>query len=194
MSAELRNNEVRDHLRIPTGVGIRTEAIGIGAPDVHGITHVGIHDNSLVNNRFALMFHGGFPEPDTKLKGDVDVKLGGNEMRQSCQANLLVALVRHRDVLGLDDLPYIEAFDLQGATGRKPVVEGAWFGNEAGHGNRLIVDGRLIPNGTRQFYSETSCPGTSSRRGHRPACGAKTIDIGMSDLLTVHLLKFREDL
>jgi hypothetical protein len=103
VAAEIWNNEIRDHDRIPTGVGIRIDAIGVFAPDVHGTIRASIHDNLLVNNRFALIFHGGFPNPDTQLRGDVDVTLRGNVMKQSCQANLLVGFSRHKTILGLDD-------------------------------------------------------------------------------------------
>ena len=40
----------------------------------------------------------------------------------------------------------------------------AWFGHPAGFGNTLIVDGNVIPNGGRQFYSATTCPGDLSDR------------------------------
>lgn len=162
VSAEIWNNEVRDHLRLPVGVGIRVDAIGLRAPDVHGLSRVAIHDNLLVNNRFAMIFHGAFPVPETQLRGDIDVSLSGNVMRQSCQTNLLVALTRHTTALGLTDFPYLENSTYTLALGGNIRWNDVWFGNEEGHGNTLLVDGRRIPYGTREFYDEASCPGLKS--------------------------------
>lgn len=162
VSAEISNNEVRDHLRLPVGVGIRVEAIGNGAPNVHGVSHVAIHDNLLANNRFAMIFHGSFPVPDTQLRGDIDVSLSGNVMRQSCQTDLLVALTRHTTALGLTDFPYLENSTYTLALGGNLRWSDVWFGNEAGHGNTLLVDGRPIPYGTREFYDDAGCPGLTN--------------------------------
>ena len=41
---------MRDHRRIPVGVGIRLDALGVGAPNVHGVVHAVVQDNLLVNN------------------------------------------------------------------------------------------------------------------------------------------------
>ncbi len=161
VSGEITNNEVRDHLRLPVGVGIRVGAIGPGAPDVRGSSHFTIRDNLLVNNRFAMIIEAAFPVPETELKSDIDVTLGGNVMRQSCQNNLLVALTRHTAALGLTDFPYLENSTYRLALGGDIQWKDVWFGHEKGHGNTLVVDGRRIPNGVRQFYDPETCPGTT---------------------------------
>jgi len=163
LSAEISNNEVRDHRRVPVGVGIRVGAVGPGAPDVHGKSHVTIRDNLLVNNNFAIIIEAAFPMPETELKSDVDVTLGGNVMRRSCQANLLVALTRHTAALGLTDYPYLQNSTYRLTLGGDLRWRDAWFGHAAGFGNRLVVNGRPIANGTRAFYDPDTCPGTGSR-------------------------------
>ena len=158
VDVDLFNNEVHDHLRLPVGVGIRLGAIGVGAPDVTGRVRARIHDNVLVNNRFGMLIEAAFPVADTKLKGDIDASIYGNKFVQSCQTNLLIALSRHTTVLGLTDFPYLlnstYRIDLNGNLKFRDV----WYGDPAGFGNKLFVDGHLVPNGARQFYSEDGCP------------------------------------
>ena len=101
--------------------------------------------------------------PETELKSDVDVTLGGNVMRRSCQANLLVALTRHTAALGLTDYPYLQNSTYRLTLGGDLRWRDAWFGHAAGFGNRLVVNGRPIANGTRAFYDPDTCPGTGSR-------------------------------
>ena len=43
-----------------------------------------------MNNNFGLMVDALFPQPDTELRGDVDLTTSGNVVRRSCQADLLV--------------------------------------------------------------------------------------------------------
>ena len=156
---EIRNNEVRDHRRLPVGVGIRVDALGVGAPNVHNTVHAVIRDNLLVNNRFGLIVHAAFPIPGTELKGDVDVTYGGNVILESCQAKLLVSLSRHTTALGLTAQPYLRNSTFQLSLGGDLSWDDAWFGHPAGFGNTLIVDGQPIANGNRHFYSLTECPG-----------------------------------
>jgi hypothetical protein len=156
---EITNNEVQDHRRLPVGAGIRVGALGVGASEVHGTVHAVIRNNELVNNTFAMLIEAAFPAPDTDLRGDVDVTLGGNTMRESCQNDLLVALTRHTTALGLTDFPYLEHSTYRLTLNGNIAWSEVWYGNEGGHGNRLVVDGRLIPSGTRAFYDETTCPG-----------------------------------
>jgi hypothetical protein len=162
VSAEVRNNEVRDHLRVPVGVGVRVGAIGLGAPNVHGSAHVTIRDNLLVNNNFALIIEAAFPVLGTDRKGDIDVTLGGNVMQQSCQTNLLVSLSRHTTGLGLTDFPYLLNSTYTVALGGNIRWEDVWFSHPGGFGNTLVVDGQPIANGTRVFYDPNTCPGATA--------------------------------
>lgn len=157
--AEVRNNEVRDHLRTPVGVGLRVEAVGTMAPNVHNSIHAVFEDNRLVNNRFGIIVHGGFPTAGGLNQGDVDVSLHGNTIQQSCQAKLLVSFPRHQRTLGLNpSLPYMINSIFRLELGGDLSWDEAWFGHEAGFGNTLVVDGQGIANGSRQFYSATGCP------------------------------------
>lgn len=158
--ADIHNNEVRDHQRIPTGVGIRMDAVGIGAPNVHGTIHAVVQNNSLIDNRFGVIVHAAFPVAGTDRRGDVDVTLGGNVFQGSCQANLLVAFARHNTVLGTANTPYLLNSTFQLTLNGDLNWDDAWFGDPAGFGNTLIVDGNVIPNGARQFYNPFSCPGS----------------------------------
>lgn len=158
VDVDLFNNEIHDHLRMPVGVGIRLGAIGVGSPDVAGHVQARVHDNVLVNNRFGMIFEAAFPVAGTKLKGDIDASIYGNKFVQSCQTNLLIALSRHTTVLGLTNFPYLlnstYRIDLNGNLKFRDV----WYGDPSGFGNRLFVNGHLIPNGARQFYSADGCP------------------------------------
>jgi len=159
---DIRNNEVRDHLRTPVGVGIRTDAVGRGAPNVHGFIHAVVQDNLLVNNYFGMMAHGAFPVANTDSRGDVDMTLGGNVFQGSCQTNLYVALARH--LLGLGQPNAIPTpLPAQNSTFRLTLNgdvnwNDAWFYHPAGLNNTLVVDGTEIANGTRQFYDPVGCP------------------------------------
>lgn len=162
VTAEISNNEVRDHRRVPVGVGIRFGGLGIGAEDVHGTVHGVVRDNLLVNNNFAMIFEAAFPTPGGELRADMDIAIRGNVMQQSCQANLLVALTRHTRALGLTDFPYLENSTYRLSLGGNLEWKDVWYGNEKGHGNRLVIDGRTIPYGTRQFYDPDTCPGLAA--------------------------------
>ncbi|MDQ2768077.1 MAG: hypothetical protein M3Y30_13075 [Gemmatimonadota bacterium] len=156
--AEVWNNEVQDHSRHPVGVGIRLGAIGVGAPSVKGDLHAKIHDNLLVNNRFGMIFEAAFPDAEGALKGNIEASIYRNTFRGSCEANLLIALTRHTTALGLTDFPWLENSTYRVSLNGNLRMSDVWYGNEAGHGNTLIVDGHTIPAGTRQSYSEDTCP------------------------------------
>lgn len=160
--ADVRNNEVQDHRRTPVGVGVRLDVVGVGAPAVHGTIHAVIQDNLLVNNWFALMVHAAFPTATTDRRGDVDVALGGNVFQGNCQANLFVSFARHQTGLGIDPnpKPYLLnstfSFTLNGNLSWDDV----WYAHPDGFGNTLVVDGQVLPNGSRSFYDPTGCPAT----------------------------------
>jgi hypothetical protein len=164
--AEITNNEVRDHRRLPVGVGIRVGALGVAAWDVHGTVHAVIRNNVLVNNTFAMLVEAAFPLAGTDRKGDVDVTLGGNVMEQSCQNDLLVALTRHVRALGLSDDVYLEHSTYRLRLNGNIPWSDVWYGNEGGHDNKLVVDGQRIPSGTRAFYDEATCPGLEASSTH----------------------------
>lgn len=158
--SEVRNNEVRDHLSAPVGVGIRVEVIGTMAPHVRNTVHSSIRDNLLVNNRFGIMIHAGFPVAGTDRIGIADVSLSGNVIQQSCQAKLLISLVRHQRTLGLNaTFPYLQSSVFLVALNGNVAWDEVWYGHEAGFGNTLIVDGAPVANGSRHFYSPAGCPG-----------------------------------
>ena len=157
--ADIINNEVRDHRQQPISAGIRVGAVGLGAPDVPGSSHIRIRDNLLVNNNFGLMIDALFPQPDTRLKGDIEVTTSGNVVRRSCQADLLVAFARHTTALGVTSGAYLLNSTYRLTLDDLPFSQ-AWFSNPPGLGNTLRVNGHTIGHTTRQFFDETSCPGT----------------------------------
>jgi hypothetical protein len=163
VSGDISNNEVRDHLNFPVGAAIRIGAIGLGAPEVRGSSHFAIHDNLLVNNRFAMLIEASFPGPTSV--GDIDVTLGGNVMEQSCQTNLLVAFTRHTTGLLLNtDNPYVVNSTFTLDLGGDMQWQDVWLSHPAGYGNTLVVDGVTQPNGQRTFYDPDNCPGLGASR------------------------------
>jgi hypothetical protein len=159
--ADIINNEVRDHRQQPISAGIRIGAIGLGAPDVHGTSHITVRDNLLVNNNFGLMIDALFPQPDTELKGDVDLTTSGNVVRQSCQVDLLVGFSRHYTDLGSGGDPYLRNSTYRLTLGGDLPFGDAWFSNPGGLGNTLRVNGHVVRHTTRQFFDPNSCPGAT---------------------------------
>jgi hypothetical protein len=157
MWADVRNNEVRDHQRLPVGVGIRMDAVGVAAPNVHGTIHAIVQDNTLLNNRFGMIVHAAFPTATTDRRGDVDLTLGGNVFQGSCEVNLLVSFARHTTALGLTNNPYLLNSTFRLTLGGDVSWEDVWFSHPAGFGNTLEVDGGAIANGARQFYHPEPC-------------------------------------
>ncbi len=158
--SEVRNNEVRDHLRTPVGVGIRVETVGTQAPNVRNTVHSIIQDNLLSSNRFGIIIHAGFPVNGTTLVGDANVTLGGNVIENSCQTKVLVTFSRHQRSLGLNTtLPYLQNSTYALALNGDVAWTDVWFDHPASRGNALVVDGTPVANGSRQFYSAAGCPG-----------------------------------
>ena len=162
VTSTVANNEVRDHLRKPVGVGVRLDAVGNGAPNLQGMSHMVIRDNSLVNNTFGIIVHAAFPVAGSLLRGDADVTLSSNDIQRSCQANLLVSLSRHVTTLGLANQPYLRNSTFSLALGGNVNWADAWYGDPAALGNSLVVDGQSVPNGARSLYDATkSCAAPS---------------------------------
>ena len=153
---DIRNNTVRDHQRVPVGVGVRVDVLGVNAPNVYNTVHAVIQDNLLVSNRFGIIVHAQTPKSGSSLRrSDAYVTLGRNVIEQSCEAKLLVSLARHQTALGIGTNLYMQnsryAISLRGNLDWSE----AWFGDPAGYGNVLTVDGDTIPNGVHQAYDAT---------------------------------------
>jgi len=155
VNATLVNNEVRDHQRVPVGVGIRVGAVGVGAPNVAGLSHVEARDNELVNNRFAMIVEAAFPLANTLRKGDIELTLHGNVLSASCQNDFLVSLARHTTGLGITAMPYLLNSNYTLNLGGDIAWDDVWYSHPAGFGNTLTVDGTVIPNGSRNAYDAT---------------------------------------
>jgi hypothetical protein len=157
VTASLTNNEVRNHLRIPVGVGIRVGLFGVGAPNVTGIARVVARDNLLVGNNFAVIVDALFPVANTLRKGDIVLTLGGNTFVSSCQNHMLVSLSRHTTGLGIPpaNAPYLLGSSYTLNLGGDIAWSDVWYSHPAGFGNTLTVDGVEIPNGSRVAYDAT---------------------------------------
>lgn len=156
--ADISNNEVHDHLRVPVGVGIRVGVVGIGVPNVHGTAHAAIWGNTLVNNRFGIILEAGFPVNGTERRGDLDVAIGWNDIEQSCQAKLYVSLARHTTGLGLNGNPWLLNATYRIRLWGDPAWADAWYANADGFGNTLIVNGQVIAPGSHHAYDAAGCP------------------------------------
>jgi hypothetical protein len=155
VDAALVNNEIRDHLRVPVGAGIRVGAVGVGAPSVAGRARVRARGNVLINNRFAMIVEAAFPVAGTLLKGDIELSLHHNVFAASCQNDLLVTLSRHTTGLGLAGGPYLMNSAYTLALNGNLDWANAWYSHPAGLGNTLVVDGAEVPNGTFHAYDAT---------------------------------------
>jgi hypothetical protein len=158
VEAEVRNNEIRDHTRIPVGVGLRIDAVGTLSPDTRNTIRADFRDNLLVGNRFGVIIHGAFPKAGTALQSDVYASITNNTILQSCEAKLLVSFSRHTVTLGLADQPFLLNSTFRLTLGRDLRWDDVWYGHPEGFGNTFIVNGHPVPNGTRQFYEEDGCP------------------------------------
>ena len=157
-SADIDNNEVRDHRSRTVSGAIRL--IGEGPGDTRGSIHVTVHDNRLVNNMFGVILDAGLPIPGTRRKGDIDLTIGHNDIRRSCQTDLFMTFARHETGLGFDDGAYLLSSIYRLTLGGDMSFSDAWFDNPPGFGNTLIVNGRVIGHRTRRFFDGVTCPGT----------------------------------
>jgi hypothetical protein len=154
VTATIVNNEVRNHLRKPVGVGIRIGAIGVGAPGVAGLSTVEARDNLLVGNNFAMIVEAAFPVANTLRRGDVELTLHGNTFVSSCQNPILVSFSRHTTGLLIPpaNAPYMLNSSYTLSLGGDINWGDVWFSHPAGFGNTLTVDGVEIPNGQHTAY------------------------------------------
>ena len=154
VSATVVNNDIRDHLRQPVGVGVRAVAVSLGGPNVPQSTTLELRNNELVNNTFALLYEAGFPVANTTLKGDLKVTMASNVIQRSCQNDLLVSFNRHATTLGVAQLtrPYLRNSTYNISLGGDLDWSDVWYSNPADLGNTLIVDGSTTTAGSRLAY------------------------------------------
>jgi hypothetical protein len=154
VTAAIVNNDIRDHLQKPAGVGVRLATIGFGAQNVPTSAKLDVRDNQLINNFFGMQVEAGFPLANTVLRGDADVTLKGNTISKSCQKDLLVVFTRHSTALGAGQLtrPYVRNSTYNLVLGGDVKWEDVWYSDPAGFGNTLTVDGVTMANGARLAY------------------------------------------
>lgn len=155
LTADVVNNEVRDHQRVPAGVGIRVTTVARGGPNVAGMSRVRVQGNRLVNNRFGLFLEAAFPVNGSLLLGDAELVLGGNTFQSSCQADLLVTFTRHVTTFGPGVQPYLRNSTYQVTLNGDLQPGDIWYGHPAGLGNTLVVDGVPFANGIVHAYDAT---------------------------------------
>ena len=159
VSASVLDNEVRNHLRKPVGVGVRVTAIGLNAPDVVGSVIAPVFYNTLAYNNFAIIVEAGFPVANTTLKGDIDLTLEDNAIAYSCQQTMLVSFSRHITGLGLQNAPYIRNSSYNLRLNYDVYWDEVWYADPDGLGNSLTVNGGPIANGSRAAYDAAKvCP------------------------------------
>jgi len=151
VTATISNNEIRNHLARPVGVGIRLGAMGIGASAVVSTTNATIKGNTLANNTFGILVEAAFP--GGSLRGDIDATITGNTISQSCQNNLYVSFTRHTTGLGLNtNQPYLRNSTYSLDLGPELPWNDVWYANPAGFGNLLFISGAGIPFGMKNSY------------------------------------------
>ena len=152
IAARIEGNIVVSHRRKPVGTAIRVNAVGLGANAVLGTSNVTLADNILTANTFGVVIDAGFPVSDGR-PANVAVAFRGNTIASSCQNSVLVSFARHTTGLGLSGGPYLRDSRYDISLGGDLAWSDVWFSHRSGFGNELVVDGSLIPNGTRVFYN-----------------------------------------
>ena len=158
VTAYVNNNDIRNHQQKPSGVGLRIGALGVLSSDVVSSARVFASNNTFENNTFGVMVEAAFPLLNTALKSDIALTLEDNSIIGNCQADVYVAFARNSTGLGLTSAALFqsEAF-LHNSTftlelGGDVDWEDVWYANPDGFGNTLIVDGHVVPSGTRVAY------------------------------------------
>jgi hypothetical protein len=157
VTAEVSNNEFRNHQEVPFGIGVRVAAVGPGAPNVAGTARVLVQDNDLSDNRFAVVAEAGFLVANTAQRGSIDLTLRGNLLTGSCQVGLMVALNSQATAIasqvGLSTRNSTYTISL----GDNIPWSEAWYSHPGGAGNTLMVNGESIANGSHAAYDARGC-------------------------------------
>ena len=157
VTAEVTNNEFRNHQEVPFGIGLRVAAIGPGAPNVTGTARVIAQDNDLSDNRFGVVAEAGFLVAGTAQRGSIDLKLKGNTLTGSCQVGLLVAFNGQATAVGTQAGISTRNSTITLDLGNDISWADAWYSHPAGAGNTLMVNGQPVPNGSRAAYDARPC-------------------------------------
>lgn len=158
VTAVITNNEVKDHLRKPVGVGLRVGAVGVAASSVAGTSKVTFTGNNLVNNTFGIIIEAAFLSA-TGRRGDIEVTTSGNSFSQSCQNDVLVSLSPSQTGLGIQNQLYLQNSTYNLRLGPDVPWEKAWYANAPGFGNTLTVNGETIAGGSRAVYNASKVCG-----------------------------------
>jgi len=159
VTATIRNNDIRGHARLPVGFAVRVLALGPGSSQVPQVTEVFIEENDMIGNTFGVIADAGFPSVNSQMRADLDIRMKGNRIEQSCQANLLIAFTRHTGALDVTSNPYLRNATFRLELSEDLRWEDAWFAHPSGLANTLIVNGVPAANGIRQFFDAATCPG-----------------------------------
>ena len=73
-------------------------------------------------------------------------------MSQSCQSDLFVAFSRRNTGLGIQTGPNVLSSTYTLALGTDISWANAWYANPSGFGNSLMVNGQVLPSGSRFAY------------------------------------------
>lgn len=158
VTAIVENNEVRDHLRKPVGVGLRIGAIGVGAATVEGTSKATFTGNTLVGNTFGIIVEAAFVNA-TGRRGDIELTTSGNVISQSCQNDVLVSTTNSQTGLGTATSLSLLNSSFKLNLGADIPWDRAWYHNPAAVGNTLVVNGATIATGSRVAYDATKvCP------------------------------------
>ena len=160
VTALVRNNEVRGHVRKPVGVGLRVAAVGVGAQTVAGTARVTLADNDLIGNTFGIIVEAAFlsQTDPTRRRGDIELTTTGNRISGSCQHDVLVAMSNSQTALGIQNGAYLINSTYTLSLGPDIPWSDVWYAHAAGTGNTLTVNGQAQPNGIVHAYDPTrSC-------------------------------------
>jgi len=157
VTANVSNNEFRDHQEVPFGIGLRVAAVGPGAPDVVGSARVVAANNDLSSNRFAIVAEAGFLVANTAQRGSIELTLFNNVLTGSCEVGLFVALNSQATAISSQPGLSTKNSTYTISLGDDVQWSDVWYSHPAGTGNTLLVDGIEQPNGSRAPYDAKGC-------------------------------------